>query len=140
MSSNDPRPEVPANTTETVDLPTTSNTATSTSIDASKLAAQVLSAEELSQLERDMQLSDPAEVVLPGGHTLKDVLDVQRENEAAAARQRLKDFEEGKVKLPETSSTVMTTESVIAVSETGQIVTVPLAPKPTDEQISREAE
>lgn len=140
MSSNDPRPEVPANTTETVDLPTTSNTATSTSIDASKLAAQVLSAEELSQLERDMQLSDPAEVVLPGGHTLKDVLDVQRENEAAAARQRLKDFEEGKVKLPETSSTVMTTESVIAVSETGQIVTVPLGPKPTDEQTSREAE
>lgn len=117
MSANLNEPTTPAKT------PTTTPAAKPNASTSNQLAGVELTAEQLSQLERDMQLKDPAEVTLPGGRTLKDVIDarnLRERNETAAAR---KD-----AKLPEHSSTVMTTRSIVATDDQGNVVTMPFTP------------
>lgn len=137
MSTNDPETaDTGKETAAIVNVPANApNTARTTSTNLSNMAVGTLDAEELSQLERDMQLKDPADVVLPGGKTLKEVIDTRQERQIAAAREASEKNKDAE--LPPSSSTVMTTKSVIAIGHDGEMVTVPLSPPPTDENQPR---
>jgi hypothetical protein len=77
--------------------------------------------EQLSQLERDMQLKAPEDVKLPGGGTLRDLLDRQ-----ATAHEKEK---AAQVDIADTPTSSVLRDHAVTFTPEGQMIAQPLATK-----------